>query len=754
MTRWHRPVRLLLGLFVVVFAIGVYVSIGKRRAPAASPGSVRTDPNAVVESTRGQSILHKGSKQDIRIDYERQLTYQSGRSKFFGAKVLVLDRAGRNFEISAREAEVAENQSQIDMRGDVSMTTSDGLTVKTNDATYTESDGVVRAPGPVSFARERMKGTSVGASYDRHRDVLWLLDQAHVTVAPDAKGGGGADVRAGAAGYARTERYIRFERGVKMLRGAQVVEADGAVAYLRPDRDALQMLDLRGHARVAGVGQAASGLQAMSARDMNLRYADDGQTLTQATLTGEAAVQLAGAEGAPGARLAAQAIDIEMAPDGQTAQTLASQDGVQLDLPAGPNAPARQIRSAALEGRGAPGAVGIREARFTDNVEFRETQSVAPGAPAAGRLVHAKVLEAQFQSGFSSIDRATFSGGVTVKDQDRDANGPSMIYDVAKGTLALFGPEGDLKTITQANDARANIQARRLDWTVDGTRMVGEGDVKSVLKAQSRPGQETSSNGRAGEAVKRPSMLASDQPVNVTSQRLVYARDTGRAEYTGDAQLWQGQTTIKADAITLDESTGNLIASGSVRSVMRLEPTDPKRPQGSQGPQGPRELPADTTAPAGQPAATGPRRGTETIATAADLLYDDAERRATYTTQARVVGEQGDLRAEKIEIYLDESGRGLERLEGYTNVALKSPASADRPPRWGSSDRLTYFAEDERYVMSGSRVHVIEQLARECRETTGRTLTFFRATDSIAVDGNQESRTQTRSGGKCPEQRP
>ena len=35
-------------------------------------------------------------------------------------------------------------------------------------------------------------------------------------------------------------------------------------------------------------------------------------------------------------------------------------------------------------------------------------------------------------------------------------------------------------------------------------------------------------------------------------------------------------------------------------------------------------------------------------------------------------------------------------------------------------------------------------------ETTGRTLTFFQATDRIVVDGNQQMRTQTRGvGSKC-----
>ena len=110
-----------------------------------------------------------------------------------------------------------------------------------------------------------------------------------------------------------------------------------------------------------------------------------------------------------------------------------------------------------------------------------------------------------------------------------------------------------------------------------------------------------------------------------------------------------------------------------------------------------------------------------------------------------MVGPEGDLKGDKIELYLDETGRGLQRLEAYTKVMFLTvtPKGARRR---GTGERLTYFAKEERYVMSGPLAHVAEQMPQECRETTGRTLTFFKATDSITVDGNEEVRTQTKSG--------
>ena len=99
----------------------------------------------------------------------------------------------------------------------------------------------------------------------------------------------------------------------------------------------------------------------------------------------------------------------------------------------------------------------------------------------------------------------------------------------------------------------------------------------------------------------------------------------------------------------------------------------------------------------------------------------------------------GDLRADRIDVILAEKGGHIDRLEAYTNVSMKVDA------RTAVGERLTYFADEERYVMSGAGTKSVKVI-EACRETTGRTLTFFKSTDRIIVDGNEEIRTQTRSG--------
>ena len=78
-----------------------------------------------------------------------------------------------------------------------------------------------------------------------------------------------------------------------------------------------------------------------------------------------------------------------------------------------------------------------------------------------------------------------------------------------------------------------------------------------------------------------------------------------------------------------------------------------------------------------------------------------------------------------------------DRLEAFDEVSLR----VDR--RRANGERLTYFAEDERYVMTGTAASPVCVVDPD-RATTGKTLVFFRSADKVLVDGNEEFRTQTK----------
>ncbi|MEW6321762.1 MAG: LptA/OstA family protein [Acidobacteriota bacterium] len=680
MARWQQHARTVAALVAVGGAVSVWWLMGERQARPAAPSLEPLEPRAAVETRGGDVVQLKGAREDVRVEFDRNVTYQDGQTKLIGVKAVIDNRAGRSFVITGREGQVGANQASIELVGDVTISSSDGLSARAERATYTEAEGIVRAPGPVEFTRGRLSGRGIGFTYDRQRDTLWLLDQAVVAIAPE-HGAGALEVQAGAAGVARTDRYLRFEGGMQLTRDGQDIAADEATVTLLADRDEPDLIELRGHARVGGTGLGA--LQALEGRDINLDYGADGRTLERATLASQAAVAL-GARGGPATqRLSADWIDVTLASDGAVT-ALAAREGVQVTLAAAGEQPTRAIRAREVTGSGAAGQ-GLTRMRFTENVEFRE----GGGRGAAPRIARARSLDLGLGAGTGAVEAATFSGGVRFTDGGLTAESAEARYDLVAGTLALGGREGQARP--RVRDERSQVDADSIDLTLSPRRMTAEGSVSTVLAG--------------GKGVRPDALLRADGAVNVVADRVEFDEAEGRGVYRGNARLWQGDTSIKGDEITLDDRRGDLRAAGGVVTVFAL---------------------AD-----GQP--TTGRGGA--------FSYEDAERRAVYTTSAQLSGPAGDLRGDRIELQLAKASSALARLEARTGVTVKIDT------RTATGGRLTYFPEDERYVLEGSPVRLVEA----CRETAGRTLTFFKSSARLIVDGNEETRTESKGGGKCPE---
>jgi lipopolysaccharide transport protein LptA len=309
--------------------------------------------------------------------------------------------------------------------------------------------------------------------------------------------------------------------------------------------------------------------------------------------------------------------------------------------------------------------------------------------------------------GMGAIDEARFLHAVRFEEGRMSAQAAAARYDLAKGTLELSGSEAGFLTPRMVNEQIA-INAARIDVTLDGPLVKADGAVKSALQP-ARKGAKSDK--------KLPSMLKQDQEVSVLGDGLVYDGIRSLATYTGNARLFQADTTIKADTIVIDEKIGDLTASGKAMTTTTREQT----------------------------AKDGKKERVQSTGTAADVKYEDAPRRLTYTGAAHLVGPEGDMSATKIELYFQPSGDELDRAEAYAEQEDKLTLREQN--RTTTGNRMTYTAARETYVVHGLPATVIDECARE---TIGRTLTFVKATDTIVVDGNQQIRTQTKGGsGKC-----
>jgi len=125
----------------------------------------------------------------------------------------------------------------------------------------------------------------------------------------------------------------------------------------------------------------------------------------------------------------------------------------------------------------------------------------------------------------------------------------------------------------------------------------------------------------------------------------------------------------------------------------------------------------------------------QTTASAEELVYVDAKRLATYTsgpkTKAHMVGTEGDITAEQIQLFLKESGGELERAEADRNVVIKEGI------RTVTGEHLVYTTADETYVVTGAPVTIEEKTPTECRVSDATTLTFKRAEAATTLEPNR-----------------
>jgi lipopolysaccharide export system protein LptA len=701
MAKWQRTARLLTAIAALAVVLTVALTVRQRTPQRADAPVARTDPAAVVEGAGGRTFRINREHEEIRIEYERLLTYANNSTKMLGVKVTTERAGGRLFTISGKEGQVGERDSTILVTGGVVITASDGMVIKTDQATFAEADSVVRMPGALEFSRGRIKGAGIGAAFDKVRNVLAIGSRATVHVDEDPDGGAAMDIEAGALEFRRDEKIILLAGTVKVVRPQQTIESDNGVAHLTQDEDHVEKVELRGRSQMTASGETVGGLRGLSSRDLDLLYAPDGQTLERAVLNGTAVVQVAGDVGQPAREISAEAIDVALAGEGAVPTALTARERVKLTIPAEPGGVGRTIAAQALDGQGDP-AHGLTSARFTGNVQFGER---GPGVDRAGRSA---TLDAALAPGFTSIEVAQFGRAVRFVDGPMTATAAAARYVLAAGTLALSGSDAANPRPHVVNES-IDVDAPRIDVTLGGPMVKAGGGVKSVL-VQKRAGPGETSR---GSELHMPSMLKPDQPVNVTAEDLNYDGGTSLADYKGKAQLWQGDTTIKAAALTIDGKTGNLAASGTVATTTMLSQTDKG----------------------------GKKDRVRSIGTSQAFNYEDEIRRATYTGDAHLTGPQGDMTAPKVELYLKPSGDELDRAEGYEGVTLKAEH------RTTTGERLTYFDVDERYLVTGIPVTIVDECGRKTR---GRTATFFKAADRVVVDGNEQVRTETTGKSSCP----
>jgi len=709
MLAWQKRARWLV-LAIAVGVVAVVFATTRRRDDKPPPEPIaRVDPAAVIESSGAHLNQVKGDRETVRIEAEKQLSYPDGSTRLLKVKVTSV-RQEKTFIATGEEARVGENQSNLEMKGNVRMTASDGLEVSANTAVYNQTEGIVRAPGPVTFKRGRLSGSGVDFSYDEGRDLIGLSDQANVTIAGDKPGVGGTNVTSGSAVLARGDHFVSFERAVHIVRGSQEIFAETALGELTEKEEHLNSLELQTAARIETPAAVSGELRQMAGDIIKLIYFDNSDIVQSATISGNAALRIAGEKSDPDRMLHAANIEIGMAPNGATVTGLTAQDEVVMDLPGTKDQPAKKVAATTLVATGTP-KEGLTTASFTDRVEYSESGENPP----VKRKVTSRSLDLALNGGFAEIREANFIGSVRFNDGTTGAAASNMRYNMQSGQIALRADPGE--AVPRVINDQIQVDANEIEMNVEGSKLKAKSVSKPVqsIMFPVKPGSKSTR--------RTPGMMKQDQPVNGLSRELLYTGgDAASLELSGAATLVQGEkaeTTVKADKITLDGKTGDLTADGSVISQMIVQDINPS---------------------------TNVREAARSVGSGQQMHYEDATRKVTYTTKAHVVGTHGDLIGQTITISFGENGQDVDRLDAAGDVKLTEVA------RITTGDQMTYVAATEEYTMSGKSrlVRMFQTTSEGCRRTDGSVLTFARGSDKLKIIGGVETRTQTAADSNCP----
>lgn len=759
MAVWQRPARAALASFALTFAVYLLYHMSDRGAPTVAPAVVPTDPNAVLESRGARITLGDGSV----ITADRQFAYDDGSARLLGVEVIVPAGDDRtDFRIRSGEAGGVEESGEWRLVDTVTIETGDGLSGGTSEAIYADATGIVSMPQPARFEQGGLRLAGDTARYDRRRGLVHLDRRAIVELQSEADPAAlGTRIAADAATVDRLAGVMRFAGSVSIDAGERRMYADTVVVRFDPDASRVDAIDLAGGARVLGADGAATDLREMAAQTIAVTYFDG--SLERATLTGNArilgadaaagqlrdlsapAIELSYRNGTPeratmtkgarvelfGDRTGAQGltiegglVDVALAADDAGVEELQARESVRLEFPA-IEGTVRRIRADALHLGGeseeqgevpaADPAVPPTEpaddgesgsglaAVFDGNVELRES-GVPPASSAPDdRLMRANRLEATLVEGLSRLADARFLGNVTLEAEGISAEADQATYapDEALFTLDVADATG---LTPRMDDERGFVQARTIAIDLDGPHIEATRDVKGVL-SETQAAHATTTV--------RPGLFAEGAPIHLVAGRFSYDGEQSLATYDGRARLWQGSTEFRGQTIVIDETTGNITAEGSVQTRTTMLQQDAELESAVE---------------------------TETAGSGDTLFYDNRLHQATYATGALLSSQRSSLSSEKIELFLHEDARTLGRIEAAGTVALELDT------RSVTADTLTYDDQEGRYDFTGFPVSVIERMEGECRETTGRSVTFHTTGESISADGQSAERTASTSG--------
>jgi lipopolysaccharide export system protein LptA len=646
------------------------------------------------------------------------------------------------------------------------------LHLETDGLAFNKNTGDASSTGKVVFQTPQASGSAVGIQYVAKTGTMNLLSAVVMTVNRPQPVHLNAD-----HGVITKQPHQVLLSAVHMTREQQEARSDQATFFLREDNTV---------ERVLAEGDVESEIHGSSETHERSDRAEMWLTgtrnlLTLAVLTGNVKLASLGAQPADAAAGRVTLHFAGSAAGQQLLETVHAEDGVRLSQknsqgvtgtavasPAS-SSPLASTLSPTLASTLAPPAKGaeqdidmtapvmdfsVKDGRLLERAETSGPPQIVITQPESNQKT--VVTAAKFTAKFTDKNRlATLHGEPDAKIVSGllDASKPASIKAGAAAQTdrvsssqmldVVFLPEGGVRSITQTGrlayvDGTEKAWAQRGEYTTTDQMLVLIGSPRVVDGGMTTTAQTLRMNRATGEAFAEGNvkstysdlkaqpdggMLASSDPIHVTSRSMTAHRSSAIAVYTGDARLWQNANVVEGPTLQFDRDHRSLIAQGTL-----AQPVSTVLVQ------------VDKSG-----------KVTPVHITSARLNYADAERRIFLDGGVTAKGSEATMTGQQMTVFLLPRSQSK---AGTTTAANPSmPGQVERiiteksvvvtePARQATGDRLVYTSADDKFVLTGGPPSIFDA---ERGKITGDSLTFFRRDDRVLVEGKETSPTVTKT---------
>ena len=748
--RWLAAVAIL--MVAIVAGMYLYARWRVRNAVHEVPQKIGID---IQQTAQGFSISRSEEGRTLfRVDASKAVKFKKGgvtelhdvRIVVYGKDASRFDRiVGDDFEFDPASGNVtAKGTVKIDLEGNPQglehpdqappEEMKNPIHVEASGLTFNSKTGNGSASGRVEFQTPQASGSALGIDYVSKTGTMTLRSD----IVMDVSSSQSVRLNADRAVITKNPRQIVLNRP-RMAHDERRLRSDRATLFLRAD-NTVDHIEAEGD--VESEIHGASGATARADRG-ELFLTGSRNLLTMAVLSGN--VKLA-SQGERPAEAAAGRVTLRFAGK-QILQTVHAEDGVMLAQ--------KKIEASSAGGRSgapaSPSATDAQEVEMTAPVmDFvvkdghRLERAVTSGPPQIvitqpGVSQRTVVTAAKFTASFTERNRlASLQGAPDAKIVSSKPGQPDRV-STSQSLDVTFRPEGGIASIVQQGDL-AYIDGTRKAWAQRATyspadqMLVLNGSPRVVDSGMTTTADMMRMNRGTGDAIAEGSvkstyselkaqpdggMLASADPIHVTSRSMTAHRSAGVAVYSGHAVLWQNADVVQAPTLEFDREQRSLAAMGS----------------------------------ASQPVSTvlvqldKNGKATPVTITSAHLTYKDAERTIFLDGGVTVKGADATMTAQQMSVFLaprnpspSSPQRGtpgrVERIVAQDKVVITQPT------RHATGDRLVYSAAEEKFVLTGGPPSIFDA---ERGKITGDSLTFYKRDDRVLVEGKETSPTVTRT---------